>query len=168
MCEWRPFAYDLGEAGIVRLERRLAWCHHCDYIVPMEDLNDIDDVVEERDKAAAYLSSLRGNDRLLMRLRNSFGDRRARIDMGDKTLAEADLRLAFLHKRQSPPKCLFCGAARVTALDFELFDESQPVAMGFQHPNCGGEIWMRMSDFRIWPQTMRRVYDFDGQLLSKE
>ncbi len=42
------------------------------------------------------------------------------------------------------------------------------MAMGFQHPNCGEEIWMRMSDFRMWPQTMRRVYDFDGQLLSEE
>jgi len=168
MCEWGPFEYDLGEAGIVRLERRLAWCHHCDDIVPMEDLNDIDNVVEERAKAAAYLSSLRGTYGLLMRLRNSFGDRRARIDMAEKALAEADLRIAFLRKRSSPPKCLFCGKDRVTALNLDLFDESRPVEMGFQHPDCGGEIWMRMSDFRMWPQTMRRVYDFDGQLLPEE
>ncbi len=103
-----------------------------------------------------------------MRLTNSFGDRRARIRILEKELADAAARIAFLRKRSSPPKCLFCGTDRVTALDLDLFDESQSVAMGFQHPNCGGEIWMRMSDFGMWPQTMRRVYDFDGQLLSEE
>ncbi len=168
MCTWGPFEYDLGEAGVVRLERRLAWCYHCDDVVPMEYLSDMDELTRDRDRTSARLSSLRGNDGFLMRLRNSFGDRRARINMAEETLAEADLRIAFLRKRSSPPKCLFCGEDRVTALDLELFDESQPVAMGFQHPNCGGEIWMRMSDFSMWPQTMRRVYDFDGQLLSEE
>ena len=103
-----------------------------------------------------------------MRRRKAFGDRRARIEISERELADAASRIAFLRKRSSPPKCLFCGEDRLTALDLDLLDESQPVAMGFQHPNCGGEIWMRMSDFRMWPQTMRRVYDFDGQVLAEE
>ena len=55
----RPICYiftpSIAEAGIVGLRRRLAWCYSCADIVPMEYLGDIDELMEERQKASARL-----------------------------------------------------------------------------------------------------------------
>jgi hypothetical protein len=88
-----------------------------------------------------------------------------------RKLDEATLLLAIIKQRQSPPRCLECGSTRVIVplvADREFWDSvNTKGAIGFIHPDCGGELLAHKDGLRIAIRTSKRYYTPEGVFIER-
>lgn len=174
---WGTREYRLPNGVLLPVNKALGWCHDCADIAPIEDLSVepwLDDLRRARNKVdESGERPPRGKWRLL---RFVFPTRYHRI-VEDWFSAQCSLDdaldgLELIRMQTRPPKCLTCGSERVhTPLvtnQEPWADDAEPRRTGFQHPECGGEIWMTDAGMRIGLRPTTNRYSPDGLLLETQ
>ena len=79
-------------------------------------------------------------------------------------------RILFVKERESPPKCLVCGATNITSINVRDLDYYNPgpdkELIGFKHPNCGGELWLIRDPIRWNVKFTPQLYDVEGNRIN--
>jgi len=87
-----------------------------------------------------------------------------------KHIQELEWKIDHIKNRNSPPRCLVCGATNISSIDVRYLDYYHPgpakKLMGFTHPNCGGKLWLIRDPIRWNIKFTPQVYDIEGNRIS--
>lgn len=177
---WGTKEYLLPSGLRLQAPSQLGWCHDCKDLAAVESISAEDRLAEiqEREKDLAECPAPR-TPRWWHLGRYFFYKATLAFEKLEKRhhfsrvvrLADARDLLILQQQRKSPPRCMVCGSANVTApimLNRARWeDRSQPKTTGFQHPNCGGDILMIDDDLRIGLAPSVRRYTAEGEFIEK-
>lgn len=182
---WGQFSYEeINER--IPIGRDLAWCASCNDMTAAEvvptnhSIKLLEVLVGTKSEAIAELERDAASRRTWFQ--RLFGisasvDAEARtlsieLSRHERELADAKVQARFLSGRQSPPKCLMCGAVEFVRLPANLpllgseRSPGSPVPIGMKHPGCSGEFIAAHSEIRISMKRMHRIYDREGNFVD--
>lgn len=177
---WGTKEYLLPNGLRLPAPSQLGWCHDCKDLAAIESISVEDRLVEIQkiEKDLAECPAPR-TPRWWHLGRYIFYKGTLAFEKLEKRhhfwlvvrLADARDLLILQQQRTSPPRCMECGSANVTAPVItnraRWEDRSQPKATGFQHPNCGGDILMIDDDLRIGLAPSVRRFTPEGDFIEK-
>jgi len=111
------------------------------------------------------------------RIRNVFGLGKAKIEQLKNELEYAILRERkvdqynnLIESRVSSARCLFCSMQDILHLTIPRITLGEPpVSTGFIHPECGGQLMVEESGYRVsFRFDNIHVYDCEGHFLRKQ
>lgn len=163
----------------------MGWCRECQALVPVEKRPDAQSealLVQASERLIHALDAQRREDRLVRRWwqwcqRDSAQAARLKYQLADTQEALERVRTlrALLQARVSDNRCLRCGSeqnfllpASPLSADYFNDDSSSPVALGHQHPQCGGELMVQYTGMRLSIRSTSSAYDLEGRWLETE
>ncbi len=171
---WGGFYYVLDDQRLVPLSRVLGWCHTCQSVRAIEDLSigRVHERLEEKRTEADTRRALVNRRRTRIWPLNLFlvkqrTDREIEIlDFYEQEVENNIALLKIIEGRHSDGKCLVCGYFRITELDVPfVYDPETTVPLGFNHPNCGGDLFAKGSNWRLNISLSNKHYDTEGAFL---
>lgn len=176
---WGSRVYVTPDNRTVQVPRRLGWCEDCGGLASVETFSEaeirkeIRDIEEELQAMPSEPS--RQPWEVFKYLPFSGWETKVqrwhyKQDQLVGKLDETTTLLAIIKQRKSPPRCLECGSSRVRAplvQDKSFWDSPKPVATGFIHPGCGGELWADEDGMRISLRPSTRYYSGDGEFIER-
>lgn len=167
--------YQLADNILVEGHHTRGWCHSCDDLREIEDL----DAARFQQTLERYRDHLegRGPD-FKAQARAVFDDPTlspgAKIRLSvqafhnrppdnlEEAIWELEALLAALRARQSPPRCLMCGSSQTAPVEFA---EADGLSHGFRH-RCGGQL--RLVPAEEEPYRMRLAFHPSDYYLTTE
>lgn len=186
MVGWGARSYQCAE-GSLYISSTLGWCFGCARLAPLELLHGVSPgFIESKEKEKIALEAevsecrqhLVANQSWFAKWRkrpvilpdNIKGKAYAVREL-EKEISEAKVNQIWLARRQSPPRCLTCSSTDIRYLpeQFEpagdVKNPGPPIAIGFKHPECGGDLLVAHCDIWFNVQITPRVYSEEGILL---
>lgn len=172
--------------GSIALPRTLGWCNSCDSVSPIEltdqaarftslrnDISDLEaslvEEIEKAKKARPFLHRLFSN-----RQPDNEAIRRIRVSLDNlsQELVYPSALASYLTS-MGVAHCLSCGSSDVfrfpeipADLDDFYSEHRVPVAIGIQHPGCGGEMYAVTSKARINRRFTEKIYTLYGERIT--
>jgi hypothetical protein len=177
---WGTKEYLLANGLRLRAPSRLGWCHDCKGLAPIESIS-IEDRLEELRKIENDLAESPPPrtprwwhlGRYIFYKGTLAWEKLQRDHHFSLVVGVADARdlLALQQQRITPPRCMDCGSANVTAPfitnESPWEDRSQPKPTGFHHPDCSGELLMIDEGVQIGLAPSVRRYTPEGDFIEK-
>lgn len=161
---WGMFTYQLEDGQTMNVDRCLGWCHQCNTVTAIEDLSGegARNQISEAEQELASIINKSGIWNLLNRLFSSHA-RLQEINHWHEKKADGERTLAFLAHRSDPPRCLFCSSTAVAKLpQARNVDRDNQLAIGFTHPECGGQLFAIKSSYSVSIEPSNRSYSPSG------
>lgn len=171
---WGGFYYVVDDQRQIPVSRMPGWCKTCQTVRAIEDLSVLR-VNERLEKRCAEADAQRTLvDRRLNRIwplnllqSKQRTDHEIKIlDFYEQEVENETGLLKIIEGRHSDGKCLVCSCVRITELDVPfVYDPETTVPLGFNHPNCGGDLFAKGSNWRINISLPNKHYDTEGAFL---
>lgn len=180
---WGTYKYLLSEEPFegeeIYLDRTLGWCGSCDRMQPVETLPDRFALEVQIQSLESLLDDLRPKFRLLDFLIRLWPPKRKELGQLEENLLKLQKRYSVVGRRDSPPRCLKCGATEImevygyndSAPPLTIWPDAEPPPaepIDFVHPGCGGQVMTRSAPVRLMMRMKKKVYDIEGRLLWEE
>ena len=149
--------------------RSYGWCYECQEFVAVENLvidKDIESEIINTQKKIEFVESVG----FWARMRSEYKKLKRDFNFNLKHIQELEWKIDHIKNRNSPPRCLVCGATNISSIDVRYLDYYHPgpakKLMGFTHPNCGGKLWLIRDPIRWNIKFTPQVYDIEGNRIS--
>src|SRR4051812_21676331 len=96
------YVYELSDGSHLPIERKFGWCHSCNTLVPVEDLNPANlarEIAESTDELKQHTGVLAGFS----------AHHKGHAERLKKILTRLHQQKSFIDQRESPEHCLACG-----------------------------------------------------------
>jgi hypothetical protein len=135
-----PRSYRLPNDVVIHVETGWAWCATCQNVTQSEEIRPLEDIQRELDAAIAREPEIVDWVREIISPSEDFEAAYQR------TLARFAQRRDWRQSRQSPPRCLECGATAITPFVWHEADNPDddhfvPVS----HPGCNGLLHLSLA-----------------------
>lgn len=162
---WGRFDYVAPNGTRLDVNRTYGWCYNCQDIRAIEDLSDEEKLKNDIDTNTKKIAAIR-NTSTLGRLLQMLGKDRWLINSLNKDIENNKRRLIFLHERKTPPKCLTCSGTDIIRINIPTTQGSNIEKITeFKHPNCGGHLLVKNSEWMVNVARSTKEYNLNGQLL---
>lgn len=166
-CIWGNFDYVDPDGTQFDVNRTYGWCYSCQDIRPIEDLSDEEQLEDGINTNFQKIADIKSSD-LLGRFLQLLGKNGWQISNLKEDIKNNQRRLEFLHERKSPPKCLTCSSTDIKRLNLPNTQGSNIEKITeFKHPNCGGHLLVKNSEWMVNVALSTKEYDLNGHFLTK-
>lgn len=160
---WGKFTYELNNGLELDMDRTLGWCYSCKQVQAIEKIESIqgandtlkslESLYKEEQSKSIFWSIPYFNSSEMRYIKKKISAQKKRIE--------------WLKKRVSKARCLTCFNTEVHALDFRA-ESNGNRAIGFEHPECGGQLHTRLSEFGLNLCLDEKFYNSEGELIRIE